>query len=107
MPTHFHSELPRKARTPSLRGEVQPILSYSVMMTAGHRVVVTGATGFVAHELIKCLLTKGYDVHGTVRSLKNEDKLNVLRKLGEALPGPSRAISTVACRLKIIRIITL
>ena len=57
------------------------------MMTAGHRVVVTGATGFVAHELIKELLAKGYDVHGTVRSLKNLQKLAVLRSLGDALPG--------------------
>ena len=56
-------------------------------MIAGHRVVVTGATGFVAHELVKELLCRGYDVHGTVRSTKDESKLAVLRKLGEALPG--------------------
>ena len=60
-------------------------------MVAGYRVVVTGATGFVAHELIKELLARGYDVHGTVRSTKDESKLAVLRKLGDALPGASRA----------------
>ena len=57
------------------------------MLATGHRVVVTGATGFVAHELVKELLSRGYDVHGTVRSTKDATKLAVLRALGEALPG--------------------
>ena len=64
------------------------LVDTSNTMTVGHRVVVTGATGFIAHELIKELLARGYDVHGTVRSLKNVQKLAVLRSLGESLPGP-------------------
>ena len=49
--------------------------------------VVTGATGFVASELVKQLLEKGYTVRGTVRSLHNESKVQHLERLGKALPG--------------------
>jgi len=49
--------------------------------------VVTGATGFVASELVKQLLEKGYTVRGTVRSLHNESKVQHLDRLGKALPG--------------------
>jgi len=37
------------------------------------RVLVTGATGFVAGHCISDLLTRGYDVRGTVRNLKTAD----------------------------------
>lgn len=47
-------------------------------------VLVTGATGFVASEVIKQLLEKGYSVKGTVRSLS---KALHLQKLADALPG--------------------
>ena len=49
--------------------------------------VVTGATGFVASELVKQLLAKGYTVRGTVRSLQNKDKVQHLERLGQAMPG--------------------
>ncbi len=49
--------------------------------------VVTGAGGFVATELIKQLLSKGYNVRGTVRSLSDTGKMQHLTKLGNALPG--------------------
>ena len=49
--------------------------------------VVTGATGFVASELVKQLLEKGYTVRGTVRSLHDETKVQHLERLGKALPG--------------------
>ena len=49
--------------------------------------VVTGATGFVASELVKQLLEKGYIVRGTVRTLHNESKVQHLQRLGKALPG--------------------
>jgi len=49
--------------------------------------VVTGATGFVASELVKQLLEKGYTVRGTVRSLHNESKVQHLERLGKTLPG--------------------
>ena len=57
------------------------------MADAAHTVVVTGATGFVASELVKQLLEKGYTVRGTVRSLQNESKVQHLKRLGKALPG--------------------
>ncbi|EIE25032.1 NAD(P)-binding protein [Coccomyxa subellipsoidea C-169] len=50
-------------------------------------VTVTGATGFIATELVKQLLEKGYDVRGTVRSLKKEEKVAHLKALDAALPG--------------------
>ncbi|KAK9803315.1 hypothetical protein WJX73_000726 [Symbiochloris irregularis] len=52
-----------------------------------HVAVVTGASGFIATQLIKQLLEKGYTVRGTVRSTKDERKTEVLHKLAEALPG--------------------
>lgn len=44
-------------------------------------VCVTGATGFVASQLIKDLLERGYSVRGTVRSLKKKDAFAHLAKL--------------------------
>ncbi|KAK9809557.1 hypothetical protein WJX73_001526 [Symbiochloris irregularis] len=52
-----------------------------------HVAVVTGASGFVATQLIKQLLEKGYTVRGTVRSVKNRRKIESLQTLAEALPG--------------------
>ncbi|KAK9915197.1 hypothetical protein WJX75_006019 [Coccomyxa subellipsoidea] len=49
--------------------------------------VVTGAGGFVATELINQLLSKGYTVRGTVRSVSDASKVQHLTKLGNALPG--------------------
>ncbi|KAK9792717.1 hypothetical protein WJX73_002527 [Symbiochloris irregularis] len=50
-------------------------------------VVVTGASGFVATELVTQLLHKGYTVRGTVRSTKNAEKTAHLRALGEVFAG--------------------
>ena len=45
------------------------------------RVLVTGASGFVAQHLILQLLAKGYQVRGTVRSMKRADEVrSVLAK---------------------------
>lgn len=52
-----------------------------------YTVAVTGATGYIATELVKQLLEKGYNVRGTVRSLKNEEKVAHLKALSDALPG--------------------
>lgn len=49
--------------------------------------VVTGASGFVATEVVKQLLEKGYNVRGTVRSLSSKEKVEHLELLGAALPG--------------------
>ncbi|CAL8462007.1 g1538 [Coccomyxa elongata] len=49
--------------------------------------VVTGATGYIASELVKQLLEKGYNVKGSVRSLNNKEKIQHLINLGAAFPG--------------------
>jgi nucleoside-diphosphate-sugar epimerase len=47
-------------------------------------VLVTGASGFVATHCVEQLLDQGYSVRGTVRSLKNEAKVQPLRELKHA-----------------------
>jgi len=44
-------------------------------------VLVTGASGFIATHVVKQLQAAGYKVRGTVRSLKNDDKVAPLRQL--------------------------
>ena len=39
------------------------------------RVLVTGASGYIATHIVKLLLERGYIVRGTVRSLQNEEKV--------------------------------
>ena len=46
-----------------------------------------GCTGFIATQLVKQLLEKGYDVRGTVRSTHATEKNAPLLALGAALPG--------------------
>ena len=41
-------------------------------------ILVTGATGFVAAWVIEILLKEGYKVRGTVRSLKDKEKIAFL-----------------------------
>ena len=50
-------------------------------------VIFAGASGFVATEVVKQLLEKGYSVRATVRSLSSKEKVEHLQLLGEALPG--------------------
>ena len=45
--------------------------------------VVTGASGFVASEVVKQLLIKGWNVRGTVRTLSKKEKVQHLQALGE------------------------
>ena len=45
--------------------------------------VVTGASGFVASEVVKQLLIKGWNVRGTVRSLSKKEKVQHLQALSE------------------------
>mmetsp|Transcript_2684 Transcript_2684/g.6313 ORF Transcript_2684/g.6313 Transcript_2684/m.6313 type:complete len:180 (+) Transcript_2684:2-541(+) len=53
------------------------------------RVCVTGASGFVGAHIVRILLEKGYDVHGTVRDKSNPDKVNHLN----SLPGASEHLT--------------
>ena len=58
----------------------------SIVSNMSRVAVVTGATGYVATQVVKQLLEKGYTVKGTVRSTTS-DKVKGLKALGEALPG--------------------
>lgn len=42
---------------------------------------------YIASELVKQLLEKGYNVKGSVRSLNNKEKIQHLINLGAAFPG--------------------
>ena len=59
---------------------------YALGMNHGRRarVLVTGATGFVAGHCIGDLLARGYDVRGTVRSLKTADLAHLRPAIDEA-----------------------
>eukprot|EP00877_Chromochloris_zofingiensis_P011157 jgi/Chrzof1/6295/Cz18g00160.t1 len=48
---------------------------------------VTGATGYVASELVKQLLERGYNVKATIRCPPDSPKVKHLVKLPERLPG--------------------
>ena len=51
--------------------------------TAGHKpkVLVTGASGFIAGHCIQALLDEGHPVRGTVRSLRDDAKIRHLRDM--------------------------
>ena len=49
--------------------------------------MVTGATGYVAGQLIKRLLGEGLTVHGTVRNPNKKEKLKYLDKIAENSSG--------------------
>ncbi|WP_280182627.1 NAD-dependent epimerase/dehydratase family protein, partial [Nocardia cyriacigeorgica] len=53
----------------------------------GTRVLVTGATGFIAGHVIAELLNHGYAVRGTVRSLTDARKREHLVELAERVGG--------------------
>lgn len=48
------------------------------MQPAQGKVLVTGASGYIASHLIHQLLQKEYHVVGTVRSLANKEKYSFL-----------------------------
>jgi len=50
-------------------------------------VLVSGASGFVAGHTVQVLLEKGYEVHGTVRSLEDKAKYEFLENIAAVTPG--------------------
>lgn len=59
-------------------------------------VLVTGVSGYVGGVVAKYALACGYRVRGTVRSLKDETKVNCLRKFA----GPAGALELVEATLE-------
>jgi len=60
-----------------ITANAKPVLDESVPL-----VLVTGATGYIANHVIQQLLLSGkYRVRGTIRSLKNEEKVKALKEL--------------------------
>ena len=57
---------------------------------AGQKVMVTGATGYVAGWIVKRLLERGCTVHATVRDPDNEQKLKYLNELANGAAGKLR-----------------
>ncbi|XP_076330726.1 uncharacterized protein LOC143236335 [Tachypleus tridentatus] len=51
------------------------------MTTESPRVLVTGASGYIALHIVNLLLKEGYRVRGTVRDLYNQAKINPLKDL--------------------------
>lgn len=57
---------------------------------APSKVLVTGVSGYIASWVVKHLLDRGYTVHGTVRSVKNEEKVAHLLSLADNSKGTLR-----------------
>ncbi|CAJ2631339.1 unnamed protein product [Trifolium pratense] len=53
-------------------------------MEACCKVCVTGASGYIASLLINKLLAKGYTVHATLRDLKDESKVGLLKSFPQS-----------------------
>ena len=62
----------------------QPALAYG---PEDGCVAITGATGFAAGHMIELLLSRGYEVRGTVRDPSNKAKVAHLDALADKLPG--------------------
>ncbi len=50
-------------------------------------VAVTGASGYIGSQVVRCLIRDGYTVHGCVRDATREDKTAHLLAMGKAGPG--------------------
>ena len=55
-------------------------------MTDQERVLVTGATGFIATHVIRTLLKEGYLVRGTVRPQTAQARIEELRNISTKAP---------------------
>ncbi len=56
-------------------------------MTDGKKVLVTGATGYVASWIVKRLLEEGHHVHATARNISQKNKTAHLQSLADSSPG--------------------
>eukprot|EP01012_Entosiphon_sulcatum_P033922 TRINITY_DN42951_c0_g1_i1.p1 TRINITY_DN42951_c0_g1~~TRINITY_DN42951_c0_g1_i1.p1 ORF type:complete len:511 (+),score=84.20 TRINITY_DN42951_c0_g1_i1:35-1534(+) len=79
----------------ALRKVDSKIPTYNFLPGTGHKVCVTGASGFIASHLVAQLLARGYTVVGTVRNLGNAAKLSHLR----SLPGASERLTLLPASL--------
>ena len=59
----------------------------SLKIDTSHPVLVTGATGYVAGQIIKDLLAAGVSVHAAVRDPSREDKVQYLKSVAAEAPG--------------------
>jgi GDP-D-mannose dehydratase len=55
-------------------------------------VCITGISGYVSGHITKILLSEGYKVRGTVRSLANKNRLSALYDLQKQFPGGSLSL---------------
>ncbi len=62
----------------------------TVTIDPTHPVLVTGATGYVAGEIVRRLLDAGCTVHAAVRDPSNRDKIDPLDALAADAPGAIR-----------------
>ncbi len=58
------------------------------------RVMISGATGYVAGWIVRRLLENGHTVHAAVRDPDNPEKLKYLNELADKLPGQVRYFSS-------------
>ena len=56
-------------------------------LTKSKKVMVTGATGYIASWIVKYLLDKGYTVHAAIRNASNEKKIEHLEKIKSSGSG--------------------
>ncbi|EAR87901.2 oxidoreductase, putative (macronuclear) [Tetrahymena thermophila SB210] len=61
------------------------------------RVLLTGASGYLAGHVLFCLLERGYQVRGTVRSLQNHKKIDHLYQIN---PSKSKNLELVEADLQ-------
>uniref|UniRef100_A0A915Q3U0 NAD-dependent epimerase/dehydratase domain-containing protein n=1 Tax=Setaria digitata TaxID=48799 RepID=A0A915Q3U0_9BILA len=79
---HLHSFLKCPAKFPCVPKLNSLIRSLKLMTIV--RVLVTGASGYLAMHCIQQLLQQGYKVRGTLRNLYCSEKISSLRQLGDS-----------------------
>jgi nucleoside-diphosphate-sugar epimerase len=63
------------------------------------RVLVTGASGYIALHVVDLLLKQGHKVRGTVRNLKDEHKIAPIKKLNTSSSAASSMLELVEAEL--------